>query len=107
MPVRFQLPASTVLDADGNGTATLTARGTWDVMHTRVTVGPAPGQTRVVRQPRALLYLNGTEFEGTYAGSNSQSDTQHQMQAGESIECRWTGGDAGATATLYVRGMQS
>lgn len=106
MPTRFMQPAATTLDVNGAGSVELTAHGDWAVEHTRVSVGPVAGQERPVKVPRALLYLNGAEFEGTASGANDQSDTRHLMSSGDRLECRWSGGDPGARATLYVRGIQ-
>jgi hypothetical protein len=105
MATRAAVPESVVLDQLGAGQALFSPRGDFVVEHTRVSVGPAPGAAKVVRQPVALLLLNGTEFESTRSGSSDQSDARHLMQAGDTLEVRWTGGDAGATATVYVRGI--
>lgn len=101
---RDSQPASTVLDAAGDGQAELTVRSEFVVSHTSVRVGPAPGETRVIRQPRAELLLNGEQFEGSYSGASDQSDTRHLMLPGDTLTCVWTGGDPGATATVRIRG---
>lgn len=92
---------STTIGADGTGAAVFTARGgTMHVAHVRLTVSTA------VKKPTATLYLNGGNFEGTYSGNNDQSDSSYDMAGGETLECQWTGADAGARATMYVRGVQ-
>lgn len=105
MATRFTLPASIRLDANGNGEASITARGDLQVTHTRVTVGPAGGAAKVVKQPRVTLYLDGLPFESTYSGANDQTATAYQLAAGETVTCKWAGGDPGATATFYLRGV--
>lgn len=102
---RFTLPASATLDANGNGAAVVTARGDLQVMHTRVTVGPPPGKAATVKQPLVTIYLDGVEFESTHSGANDQSDTAYQLAAQDSVTCEWTGGDPGAVATMYLRGV--
>ncbi|RGC65000.1 hypothetical protein C5N14_30890 [Micromonospora sp. MW-13] len=103
--VPFLVPQQTTLDANGDGVATYTARVPVQINHTRVQVTPPPGQTATTRRARALVYACGWPLEGTYSGSNDQSDTRHVLLPGETLECRWTGGDPGATATLIVRGV--
>lgn len=105
MATRFTLPASDVLNSNGDGEATVTARGPLLVMHTRVTVGPAPGQEKTVKQPDVTIYVDGVEFESTHSGARDQSDTKYELAASEQVRCVWTGGDPGATATMYLRGV--
>lgn len=102
---RVRLPASTVLDATGAGTVSVTARADLMVTHLRVTVGPAPGQTKVIKQPSVTVQVEGEDFESTHSGARDQSDTQYELAASESVTCEWTGGDPGATATMYLRGV--
>lgn len=102
-PARFTAVASVVLDASGDGSATVAPAGLdWLVMHTRVSTST---DTLI---PGCDIHLNGesSAYEGTLTGSGDESDTRHLVAAGESIEARWTGGDAGATATLRVSGVQ-
>lgn len=101
---RHQLPAQTRLDASGAGSVTITARHPLAVYHTRVSVRPAPGAASLVKQPAAMILVDGLELEGSYSGANDQSATAYQIDAGGTIECRWTGGDPGAVATLVIRG---
>lgn len=105
MATRFTLPGQIVLDASGGGEVTITARGDLRVQHTRVTVGPAPGNETTVKQPDAIVYVDGKEFESTHSGARDQSDTEYELAAGEPVRCVWINGDPGATATIYLRGV--
>lgn len=92
---------SVTIGADGTGTATFTApNGVLHVEHVRVRVSTA------IRQPTATIYINGADFEGSYAGANDQSDSAYDLESSETLECRWVGADVGARATVYVRGTQ-
>lgn len=52
--------------------------------------------------PGATSYLGGT-----YTGSNDQSDISGQiLNPGESFYCQWTGGDAGALASVALNGTK-
>lgn len=102
---RHTLPTQTRLDATGAGAVTFTARHPVRIWHARVKVTPAAGAATLTKRPRAVLYLNGEEFESTYSGANDQTATSYDLDASETIECRWTGGDPGALATLILRGI--
>lgn len=95
--------ATTVLDASGNGVASLTPDGgDWKVTITSVSVNSSTSE------PTANLYLNTVGdvgfIEGTYSGSSDSSDTSYVVSLGEVLYCQWTGGDPGATATLRITG---
>jgi len=93
---------STPLDLSGNGAATFTApNGTLDVEHVRVTVATN------VKEPTATLFIDGIEFEGSYSGSNDQTDSAFTLTAQQQLSCAWVGGDPGATATMIIRGTQN
>lgn len=104
MARRFTLPQQVRLDATGAGVAIITARESMVVGHTRVTVAPLPGQSGPINRPRAVLFVDGTEFEDTYSGHRDATGSAYDLDAGGVVECRWTGGDAGALATLIIRG---
>lgn len=101
---RVKLTGQVRLDASGDGRVTLTARQPFTVTHTRLTVAPLSGQTTVLQRPKGVVYVTGDEFEDTYSGHRASSDTVYPLEAGDTVECQWTGGDAGALATLIVRG---
>ena len=105
MPLRNVWAASTTLDGSGGGEASVVMRTGVQVQHTRVSVGPAPGASSVLKQPRALICVNGVEFEGTHSGASDQSATVYELAAGDVLVCRWAGGDPGAVARLWLRGV--
>lgn len=105
MPGRLRLVGQVRLDANGNGVVTLTVRDFSTVTHTRVTVEPLPGQTQVVKRPRAVLYVQGDNHADTYSGHRDTDPAPYDLDPGDTIECQWTGGDAGALATLTVKGV--
>lgn len=104
MPRRVTLPQQVRLDGTGAGIATVTAREPLAVAHTRVTVAPLPGQSAPIKRPRAVVYVDGLEFEDTYSGHRDASASAYELDSGGTVECRWTGGDPGALATLIIRG---
>lgn len=105
MPRPYAIPTQTRLDAAGSGSVTFTARFLLAVTHTRVSVDPVAPAVRVVKQPTALVSVNGQEFEGSYTGANDQSDTAYELQPGDTVTCEWANGDPGAAARLIIRGV--
>ena len=98
---RQRYVASTIIDAAGFGSAIFTApNGVLHVDHTRIVVSSDTAQ------PTATLLVNGADFEGSYSGANDTSDSAYELQAGETVECAWSGADPGATGTLYIWGTQ-
>lgn len=97
---------SVVLNAAGNGTATLycPTLETWNV--TRIAVST----TTNVLEPTAQTYVGqvapGSALSGTFSGSLDSSDEDQQINPGQSLICQWTCGDAGATATMSVFGTK-
>lgn len=103
-PVRFSQTAVTKLDVNGNGQVGLGPPGAdWVVMTTTVATSTA------VKQPIANTYVGavsqGTLLDGTYSGAGDTSDTRYLLTAGEQVIATWTGGDAGAQASLRVAGL--
>lgn len=94
------------LDSSGSGTVKIgpTSSGqTWRITRASVQTSTA------VKVPQALLYQgNKTTFiSGTVSGSNDTDDALNVLLTGSGyIMCVWTGGDAGAVATLTVAGEQ-
>jgi len=104
MPTPFAQPVQTVLDAGGAGQVVIGPAGVdWIVKLVTVSTSSA------VKQPTASIYLGGvspaTLLEGSSSGSRDSSDTVYLMQPGDLLYCTWSGGDAGATATLRVAGL--
>lgn len=91
------------LNASGNGSVRLgptSTRQTWQVNLAAVHV-----DTNVL-EPIANLYLNSraSSLGGTYTGSQDQTALDVVVRNGF-ILCEWTGGDAGALATLNLHGQ--
>lgn len=101
--------ASVTLDGSGNG---------------QVSVGPPSGTvwrlrlasvstTGTVRQPQAFLYRGSTsgpleQIDSTYLGNSASSGkvAGAPFYSGQVLWAKWTGGDAGAVATLQAYGQQ-
>jgi hypothetical protein len=106
-PSRERFVQSVVLDANGFGSVSITARGDFLLLQTRWSVpSPTPAAAATDAQSTATNSLNGDDFEGTYSGNNDSSNTAHLMLAGDVLTCEWTGGQPGRTATLTIRGFQ-
>jgi hypothetical protein len=93
---------STTLSAAGAGTVRIgpySLAQRWHVTGARVKVSSN------TNEPSANLYQGskGTFLGGTYSGSNDSTDLNVILD-NSTILCEWTGGDAGATATLYLSG---
>lgn len=108
MAVRLTLDESGQVTLDGSGNGALrigplyTAQ-TW--MPTQINVQTSTN----VKEPVFKYYRNSvgaTSFlGGTYTGSNDQSDISGQiLHPGEAFVCVWTGGDAGAIASVNLNG---
>ena len=100
----FRAADSVTLDAGGGGTVELAPPGVeWRITLTTVTVSTS------LKQPEFDLFIGGTSeldrAEGTYSGARDSSDTPHTVQVGQSVYGVWTGGDAGAKATLRLAGF--
>lgn len=106
MPTQqFPKALSVVLDASGVGTVALYPNGgDWVVTNTAVSVSSA------VSQPVAKLYRTVVAsvnlIEGSDTGANDSSDTRIVLRQNESLLCQWTGGDAGAQATMVCQIVQ-
>lgn len=120
---------STVLNGSGNGQVTWTpgapgAPGsgvgysrmsgyTVDVIAVSVAVAIAPGNSQIINQASAAVYVSygvqsagPQDFQGqTVTGSSGDTDTlTATLRPGDWITVKWTGGDSGATATMQVMG---
>lgn len=97
--------SSVTLDASGAGTVDILVPTlqTWQVFRVAVQV------TSNVLEPTARVYVDslgpGNFLAGTYSGSNDSSDENLTLMPGQHLLCQWTGGDAGAVATLSVFGL--
>lgn len=101
-PLVLDESASVKLDANGNGTVRLgpsSTRQTWNVTQMSVRV------TSNTREPTAIVYQNtkASILANTYSGSLDGGPVNAIVRNGF-IACEWTGGDAGAVATLFLQG---
>lgn len=98
---QLDVSASVTLNAAGGGTVKIgpaSTRATWHVTRAAVSVSSN------TKEPTANLYQNGSSFlGGTYTGSNDSTGLDLTLRNGY-IVCTWSGGDAGAKATLYLQG---
>jgi hypothetical protein len=96
--------ANTVLDANGNGSVTLsphTSRQVWQVTNIAVS------GSSVTKIPISNAYLGTLQLGGTYSGTNDSDNVTATVWPGQSIRVTWTGGDPGASAAAYVYGTYS
>jgi hypothetical protein len=111
MPRSIPLEANATiqLDGSGNGTATIVPPVVeqWHVETLSVTTSTA------VKVPTCRTYLgqgtNASDFvDGTYNGSQNVSDAlaNRPIPPGMKILAQWLNGDAGALATVTVRGTK-
>jgi hypothetical protein len=100
--------ANVKLDSSGNGTAQVGPNipgVTW------IPTTAAVFTTSTANTPLANLYLGSVSpvnfLGGTYDGNNDSTDLSVTVMNGMQIFCQWTGGDAGAQATLSIFGTQT
>lgn len=102
--------ASVILNASGNGTASIgpNAHGvTWKLTAVSVRVSTA------TKTPTCLVYCgrdttDANFVDGTYTGNqNSTANVNGQALAlGDKVFAVWSGGDVGAQATVTVTGTK-
>lgn len=106
------LADSRVVTLDGSGQGTVTfgpgrPNTRWTI--TRVTVRVSSN----VLEPTANIYRGtpnpGSQITGTYSGSNDTDSeiSDNPLFPGEYYTCQWTGGDAGATASISFGGQET
>jgi hypothetical protein len=106
MPTTKPLNASGTVTLNGSGAGVVDilvpTLQTWDITRIGVLVSSN------TREPTAKVYVDsegpGNFLAGTYTGSNDSSDENQRLMPGQHLLCRWTGGDAGAQATMSVFG---
>lgn len=102
----------TTLDGSGNGAVTIgpsNSYQTWKPTGISVQVITTTGT--IVKEP-VFKYYRGRSagplnfLGGTFTGSNDSSDIPagQILHPGETFYCVWTGGDAGATASVILSG---
>lgn len=103
--LRQRYPRTVRLDASGAGSVSFTARGDFLLTRYRVVVVTAAGLAPT-NQSQATIEINGDDFDGSFTGNNDAGDCSHLMVAGDELVCAWSGGDALASATLTLWGME-
>ena len=99
--------ASVILNASGTGVAYIGPKNQnqiWKVRSVAVSVGSATDE------PVAKVYMNSVGqsnfLSGSYSGSQDTNDLGYEitLRPGTRFAVEWTGGDAGARATVTVYG---
>lgn len=107
MSVLSPQQASVVLNGAGYGAIRLAPAGAaWDItrLSVKVSTNTLEAICRVYNGQIGQLYVIDTTFIGS---SGSTTDTVYHLEDGQAIYVEWTGGDAGATATVNFSGVQS
>lgn len=97
---------SVILDSNGNGTVTL---GPDNAFQQWIPTNAACSVSSNTSEPVFVLYNgsagNANRIGGSYTGSNDNTDLNGiTLYPGSVLTGVWTGGDAGATATLSIQG---
>lgn len=114
IPSWFELPFNVVLTNDGSGKGTGTV--SWIPTHAHLMVNYMTvnivGQNNavLVNQAQATIYKDfqpGTVLiDATFSGNNDASDSSWFLMKSQQLRAIWTGGDIGATATLFIAGWE-
>lgn len=105
--VRLKTSGNVVLDGTGYGYIRLSPTGEkWQVTRTHVECSDRTNEAE------CRLYdgyvATTTIIDGTYAGSSGDtSDVTYYLEDGEAVFIVWTGGTAGATASVTLSGWKS
>jgi len=109
MRIDLDESAQVTLDGSGNGAVAIGpsySYQTWYPTQINVLV------TSNVKEPVFKYYRGRTAGQlnylgGTYTGSNDSSDINGQtLHPGDTFYCVWTGGDAGAVASVSLSGTK-
>lgn len=107
---------SVTLNGSGNGTVQLGpqhVREHFQVDSASVAVAPLPGNSAPLKQASCSIYVgtsvNASTFFGTtITGSTGDTCTVGtDIQTGQLVFAVWTGGDAGAVATMSLNGQRT
>ena len=108
--VQLSVTVSCVLNSEGNGTAQTGPTGTretWNVQTASVSastnVSEATARIYAGNSLSPAYFVDGTTWGST---GDSTSNFSAPVHLGQSVWCQWTGGDAGATATLVLTGSR-
>lgn len=101
--------ATVILDGSGNGycqLGPLSARETWTLSSVHVICSSATNEA-VCRIYIGNGVFDSNFIDGTFTGSSGDASSVMDgmtVSVGDAVYAAWTGGDAGATATLSVVG---
>lgn len=102
---RLDTGGRVVLDVFGNGAIILrpdNAHQRWLVNNTVVRVSSN------TKEPQCFVYAglptSNQVLDSTYTGSNDASNSVYDIPYGQFLTVQWLGGDAGAVATVSVKG---
>lgn len=101
-PINQRYVQSVILDGLGVGTVQITPRADFALQQTSWRVQGGTGTA----QSTAQVELNGDFWQGTYSGNNDSSQITRLVTNNDVLQCDWTGGPPGATATLTVFGLE-
>lgn len=107
LATRLDASASVILDSSGYGYVRLAPTGEkWEITRSRMECNTS------VNEALGKMYVNvisnNKVVDGTYSASTGDtSDTVVYLEDGQAIFYEWTGGDAGATATVTLSGWRS
>lgn len=101
-PINQRYVQSVTLDETGAGSVQIVPRADFACQQTSWRVQGGTG----TNQSTAQVELNGDFWQGTYSGNNDSSPTARLITNNDIIECEWTGGPPGATATLTMFGLE-
>jgi hypothetical protein len=103
--------AYVTLDSSGAGTVRLGPRAHGQTWHPRIA---SVATSTAIKSPTCKLYIGGRTLnssillDGTYTGEQNATDaiTGSELRLGTYVWAVWSGGDAGAQATLTLTGTQ-
>src|SRR3954468_1231481 len=101
-PINQRYVQSVVLDGAGAGTVQIVPRADFAAQQTTWRVQGGTG----TNQSTAQIELNGDFWQGTYSGNNDSSPASRLITNTDIVECAWTGGPPGGTATLTMFGVE-
>jgi hypothetical protein len=97
-----------LLDGSGNGTyvdGPSFYGEQWDITSTAVLASSAANPTAAI--PQVQLFVGGAYMDGTYTGSNNNSDTKYTAHAGQQIILTFIGGQPNDRVTVTFLGTRT
>lgn len=99
----FRLVKTVMLNGSGAGAINFSPTvGTWEVSQV------AALASSNTNEPEFSVFIDGVFVGGSYSGSKTTDTTFNQeVQAQQVLQGVWTGGDAGAIATMVITGKKT